>query len=196
MKQIFLPIKQLHKTGQLYFWLVLFLLCFFIQLLQLHDYMRFDRALIEQWQIWRLVTGHLTHLNWNHFMLNMTGLGIVVYFFANYQTTGYWMLALLYLALFCSGGLLLDGELNRYVGLSGVLHGLFIIGGRLEMLRFKASGIALLLLIIGKLIWEQLNGAMPGSESLTGGRIAINAHLYGAMAGATYLLYGFKNKTA
>lgn len=174
-------------------WLVLFVMCLLVQFLHLEPYFRFDRQLIGEWQLWRLVTGHLTHLNWNHFGLNMAGLIMVAIFFAAYQTSRYWLIALVFITLTCSMGLWLDGQLDRYVGLSGVLHGLFIIGGYWELKRYKTSGIVLLVLIAGKLIWEQLNGALPGSESMTGGRVAINAHLYGAMAGCIYLLLCVRN---
>ncbi len=168
-------------------WLVLFFLCFLVQFFQLEAWFRFDRQLIEQWQLWRLLSGHLTHLSWHHFLLNMSGVLMVGFFFASYQPGRYWLMALFFIALACSAGLMLDGQLDRYVGLSGVLHGLFIIGGRWELKHHKASGVVLLALIVGKLIWEQLYGALPGSESLAGGRVAINAHLYGALAGVIYL---------
>jgi len=177
----------LHLIGRYKLWLVLMALCLLIQLLHGEPIFRFDRQLIAQWQWWRLLSGHLTHLNWSHFLLNMAGLVMVVFFFAHYQSDKYWAGALIFIALFCSAGLMLDMQLNRYVGLSGVLHGLFIIGGRWELKRYTASGAALLLLIIAKLIWEQLSGALPGSEEMTGGRVAVNAHLYGAIAGAVYL---------
>ncbi len=189
MTQAILPVfiwpwLRCHKL-----WLLLFALCFFIQLFQLEALFRFDRELIEQWQVWRLISGHLTHLNWNHFLLNMAGLAIVTVFFAGYRTPAYWSGALLFIALGISLGLMLDKQLDRYVGLSGVLHGLFIIGGFWEMSRYKVSGAVLLLIVVGKLIWEQLYGALPGSELVSGGRVAINAHLYGALAGAGYLLF-------
>ncbi|VAW69472.1 Integral membrane protein [hydrothermal vent metagenome] len=170
----------------LFLWLVLFFLCFLIQFFQLADYFAFNRTLIEQWQLWRLLSGHLTHLSWNHFLLNMAGLFMVAFFFAGYQSRGYWIGALLFIALVCSAGLMLDNQLQRYVGFSGVLHGLFIIGGRWELKKHTTSGAVLLVLIVGKLIWEQLYGALPGSETMAGGRVAVNAHLYGAIAGAVY----------
>jgi len=178
----------MHKLRSYKLWIVLLLLCFLIQLLHLSPLFRFDRQLIEQWQIWRVISAHLTHLNWSHYLLNMAGLGMVAVFFSNYRSTAYWIGALFFISLVCSAGMLVDNQLDRYVGFSGVLHGLFIIGGRWEMQRYKLSGVMLLVIIIGKLIWEQVYGALPGSESMTGGRVAINAHLYGALGGAIYLL--------
>ena len=180
----------MHKLRSYKLWIVLLLLCFLIQLLHLSPFFRFDRQLIEQWQIWRVISAHLTHLNWSHYLLNMAGLGMVAVFFSNYKSTAYWIGALFFISLVCSAGMLIDNQLDRYVGFSGVLHGLFIIGGRWEMQRYKLSGVMLLVIIIGKLIWEQMYGALPGSESMTGGRVAINAHLYGALGGAIYLLRG------
>jgi len=69
------------------------------------------------------------------------------------------------------------------VGLSGVLHGLFIYGAIREMRFYPVSGYILLLLLTGKLFWEYMNGALPGSEQMTGGRVLVEAHLYGAVAG-------------
>ncbi|MCW9047923.1 MAG: rhombosortase [Gammaproteobacteria bacterium] len=184
----FLRKAILYKLRNQKLWLVLFIICFFIQILHLEPEFRFDRELIEQWQVWRLISGHLTHLNWSHLLLNMAGLAMVVIFFAEYRSNRYWAQALLFISLLCSAGLLLDNQLEHYVGFSGVLHGLFIIGARCEMQRYKSSGLILLFIIIAKLVWEQMYGALPGSESVAGGRVAVNAHLYGGLAGAIFLL--------
>ena len=178
-------------------WLVLMLLCLFIQLFNLDPYTRFDRQLIEQWQLWRVLTGHLTHLTWGHFILNMAGMLMVGLFFAHYRSEKYWLIGIVFISMLCSAGLWLDEELARYVGFSGVLHGLFVMGGRWEMKRYKVSGAVILILITAKLIWEQVFGALPGSESMAGGTVAINAHLYGAVGGLVYVLIsenGFINK--
>ncbi|RDH82420.1 MAG: rhombosortase [endosymbiont of Galathealinum brachiosum] len=184
----------LYKLRSYKLWLVLFILCFFIQALHLEGFFRFDRQLIEKWQFWRLISGHLTHLNWSHFLLNMAGLSMVAIFFSSYKSTTYWIEALLFISLVCSVGMLIDNQLDRYVGFSGVLHGLFIIGARWEMTRYKVSGVVLLTIIIGKIIWEQIFGALPGSESMTGGRVAVNAHLYGAVAGVLFVLRDIRKK--
>lgn len=191
-----LQMNILHKLRCHKLWLVLFIVCFFIQLLNMAPVFRFDRLLIEQWQVWRLISGHLSHLNWSHLLLNMTGLFMVALFFAGYRSNRYWAGALLFIALLCSAGLLLDNQLQRYVGFSGVLHGLFIIGARWEMQRYKTSGLVLMIVIIGKLVWEQMVGALPGSESIAGGHVAVNAHLYGAIGGALYLLKDGFNLTS
>ncbi len=178
----------LQRIRQAKLWLVLIILCLLVQSLGLHESLRFDRPLIEQGQWWRLLSGHLAHLGWSHFWLNMAGVAMIGVFFSSYQPQRYWLMAMLFIVLVCSAGLMLDGQLDRYVGLSGVLHGLFIVGGRWEFRRYRLSGVVLLMLIVGKLIWEQFYGALPGSESMAGGHVAINAHLYGAAGGLIFIL--------
>ena len=63
------------------------------------------------------------------------------------------------------------------------MHGLFIYGAIREIRFYPVSGYILLLLLSAKLFWEYMNGALPGSEQMTGGRVLVEAHLYGAIAG-------------
>jgi len=170
------------------FWLVLLMMCFFIQLLELNNVFRFDRALIDHGQFWLLISGHLAHLNWSHLGLNMAGLVLVAVFFGRYLPVFQWVLLCFFSAVWVGLSLYwFNDELHRYVGMSGVLHGLFIVGAWYEYRRYPLSGAVLLLLIVAKLIWEQLSGALPGSESMTGGHVVVDAHMYGAIAGAVFL---------
>lgn len=92
-------------------------------------------------------------------------------------------------SLFVSLGLYWFNEnIQWYVGLSGVLHGLFVVGAWFEYQHYNRSGSILMLLIIAKLIWEQVAGPLPGSEEMTGGHVAVDAHLYGALGGFVFLL--------
>lgn len=170
-------------------WMVLFVICFFIQLLELNNAFRFDRSLIAQGHYWLLISGHIAHLNWNHFGLNMAALILVAVFFNHYISIIQWILLCIFSALSVGLGLYwFNEELHRYVGMSGVLHSLFIVGAWHEYRRYHLSGGVLLLLIIAKLIWEQFFGALPGSESMTGGHVVVDAHLYGAIVGVVFLL--------
>ena len=48
----------------------------------------------------------------------------------------------------------------------------------------------LLVMIIAKLLWEQLVGPLPGSETAAGGSVVVDAHLFGALMGfITYLVF-------
>lgn len=168
-------------------WLLVLGLCFVLQLVPA-EAVYFERQAIAQGELWRLLSGHFVHLNWSHFALNMAGLFMLWLFFRHYQRQVDWLRAILLIALLCSAGLYADGQLASYVGFSGVLHGLFVLGALYERRRYLLSGWVLLGLLLGKLVWEQWQGALPGSEALSGGRVAVNAHLYGALAGLFYYL--------
>ena len=177
------------------YWLILLMLCVFIELLQLNELLRFDRDFIAQGNLWLLFSGNLVHLNWNHLMLNMAGLSLVAVFFSTYMSVRAWLLLSVWSALLVGVGLFyLNPQITWYVGMSGVLHGLFIVGAWHESRRFAASGVALLVLIALKLAWEQWAGALPGSEAMAGGHVVVDAHLYGAIAGALFLMVRLKFK--
>ncbi len=188
------------QLRSLILWMVLLLACVLFQWLDLSNLLRFDRQLINDGQWWRLISGNLVHLGWSHLWLNMAGLALVAVFFSPYYRLREWLLLLLLTSLFVGLGLyFFNPKLLWYVGLSGVLHGLFIAGGWQEYRRYGKSGGLLLALIVGKLIWEQLVGPMPGSEAASGGRVMVDAHLYGAIAGVVFIVLRFiyyREKTA
>lgn len=151
--------------------------------------LRYERAPILAGEVWRLITGHLVHLSWSHLWLNLGGLALIWFLFHRQLSAGTWWLVLLVSSLTVSGGFLLfDPDLGWYVGLSGVLHGLFM-AGLIVGLRAGAWGDWLLLsAVVIKLIWEQLYGALPGSTEAAGGNVIVDAHLYGAIGGAAVAL--------
>ncbi len=181
------PFKfQIHFQPVYGLWLSIFLLSFILQLGGWVNAWRYDRSLVEQGEWWLLLTAHLVHLNWSHWALNMAGLGIVAFFFSAYASVKQWLLVMLVSAIFIGVGVSwLDPDIEYYLGLSGVLHGLFIFGALREIRYYPVSGYVLLLLLIAKLTWEFFMGPLPGSEEFTGGRVLTDAHLYGAIGGAT-----------
>ncbi len=125
-----------------------------------------------------MLTGHLVHLNWMHWALNMAGLVVVAVFFSLYGNVLDWLFVLLFSAVVVGLGLYwFHPELVWYVGLSGVLHGLFIYGAIREIRFYPFSGYVLVALLTAKLFWEYMSGPLPGSESMTGGRVIVEAHL-------------------
>ena len=105
--------------------------------------LRYDSLGIEQHQYWRLLTPHFVHLSWGHLWLNMTGLALVFLFFARCIPISLWILTFFVCAIGISVLIYyLNPEIRWYVGLSGVLHGLFVIGGIAD----KENGKGLVLL--------------------------------------------------
>ena len=164
-------------------WLILFVLSFVLQTNWV-DTWRFNRALVEHGQVWLLFTAHIVHLNWSHWALNMGGLAIVAFFFSPHASARQWLAVLFVSACVINVGLWWGmPEIRSYVGLSGVLHGLFLYGALREIRFYPASGYVLTMVLVAKLAWEFFNGALPGSEDMTGGRVLTEAHLLGAIGG-------------
>jgi hypothetical protein len=76
------------------------------------------------------------------------------------------------------------------VGLSGVLHGLMIVGFGGWALQGERYAWGLLAVVVAKMTWEQLGGDMPWTEELAGGAVIVDAHLWGALGGLGYLAGG------
>ena len=153
--------------------------------------LRYERDAVLGGEFWRLLTGHLVHPGRAHLLVNIAGLALVWVFFGTAFSPGRWVAALVVSALGVSLGLLvLNHSVAWYVGLSGVLHGLFAAG--LVAQKEMPVEIRLLLtaLLVGKLAWEQGLGPLPGTASAVGGNVIVDAHLYGTVAGfmAAFLL--------
>ena len=185
------PLKfryQYHSSHIL--WLLLFLISFLLQAFDQADGWRFNRELVEQGDAWLLFSGHIVHLNWSHWLLNMAGLAIVAFFFSAHASIKQWLLVIVISACVISAGLwwwMLD--IRSYVGFSGVLHGLFLYGALREIRFYPVSGYVLVTVLLAKLSWEFFYGALPGSEEMAGGRVLTEAHLLGAIGGISVWLF-------
>ena len=179
---------QYHSSHIL--WFCLFLLSFFLQAFDWVDSWRFKRDLAEQGDVWLLLSGHIVHLNWSHWLLNMAGLAIVAFFFSAHAGIKQWVMVILVSVCVINMGLWWwMTDIYSYVGLSGVLHGLFLYGALREIRYYPASGYVLVAVLLAKLCWEFFYGALPGSEDMAGGRVLTEAHLLGAVGGVLVWLF-------
>lgn len=187
-------INHSHRTLWA-FPLFIALLCIALEFAGLSHRLRFDRELVENGSWWLLLSCNFVHLGLNHLLLNLSGLCLIYFLlWPNYSTTQ-WLIITVVSSLGVGIGVYLwSPELHWYVGFSGALHGLMIAGAIADIGRYPKSGSALLVLIITKLSYEQLFGAVPGSESAAGGAVAVDSHLYGAMVGASCALLFFAIK--
>lgn len=145
--------------------------------------LRYEREAVLQGEYWRLVTGHLVHGSILHLILNAAGLGLIAALFPHDYSWRGWLLIALFSMLAIDVGLVFyEPQLAWYVGLSGVLHGA-LAAGAIAWWRHEPRPLALVLIVIflGKLGWEQWQGALPLSGDLA---VVVNAHLYGALGGA------------
>ncbi len=117
--------------------------------------------------------------------MNLTGLILIRMIADNSLSEKQWLLALTSGSILTSLMLLtFSPELMWYVGLSGVLHGLLIVTAIMQIRSGQRTGWIILIFVIGKVTWEQWAGPSLSLEESIGGNVIINAHLYGAIAGA------------
>jgi rhomboid family GlyGly-CTERM serine protease len=148
------------------------------------EWLRFDREGIRAGQVWRLVTGHFVHLGWPHFALNAAGLALVWTLVGGVFERSRWVLIAVISILTMDIGLwIFDPELMWYVGLSGLLHGILAAALLKKLRKPDKETLALTVLLIGKLAWEQLAGPLPGSEGTAGGAVVVDSHLFGTLGG-------------
>ena len=165
--------------------LAIALLCTLLQGAGLVEALRFDRAEIDAGAWWRLLSGNFVHLGASHLGMNLVGLALVVSLVWGRFGAAEWAVVTLFGSLVVGIGLyVLNPEIGWYVGFSGTLHGLIVAGSVADLRHYPRSAALLLLLIAGKLAWEQYAGALPGSEATAGGRVVVDSHLYGAVGGA------------
>lgn len=146
----------------------------------------FQRTSIIDSEYWRLITANFIHLNDNHLYLNGAGLLLIWLLVGDKFKAIEWLFLTALLALTVSIGLFIfNPDLQHYVGLSGVLHGLLVAGA----LKYYDSyeEMVLLALVVVKLLYEQAYGPLSGSEELINGSVIVDAHLYGAIVAMGYM---------
>lgn len=147
------------------------------------EWLRYERVAVLQGQYWRLLTGHLVHGSGQHLLLNAVGLGLIAALFPREYSVRSWLLILASSVVTIDlGFVFLEPQLEWYVGLSGILHGA-LAAGAIGWWRHESKPLALAvtLVLVGKLAWEQWHGALPLSGDMP---VVVDAHLYGAIGGA------------
>ncbi len=148
--------------------------------------LQLDFDLLLQGEVWRALTGHLCHLSWQHYALNVLGLIVLQQLFSNYFKGWSWLTPTLFIALSTSLALaLLSQELQWYVGLSGVLMGLFYL---CALQYYDDNKFISLAVLIGLTLYigvQQYSGEIIQgvTEELP---VASRAHLFGAIAGVVW----------
>ncbi len=147
-------------------------------------WLSYDRADIVHGQIWRLFTGNFVHANLRHLAVDLAGLLLWTALAGYLETPRRYVILLLGTSLGVGLGLFfLDPRLGWYVGLSGVLHGLFAASAIALLSRKEwLGGLALGAALIFKILWEQHYGDW-GSARWLGVPVVVDAHLYGAVTG-------------
>jgi rhomboid family GlyGly-CTERM serine protease len=143
--------------------------------------LRYDRLGLAHGELWRLLTGHLVHLSFEHAALNSLGLVLMWALFARDYAPRQWLpIVLGSIAAIDAGLWLRDSTIAWYVGSSGALHGMMAAGTLAHVRRRDLDGWLLAAFLILKLSYEQFSGQLPFAE---GSVVVVDAHLYGALGG-------------
>lgn len=147
-----------------------------------------EPAAIAAGEVWRMIGAHVVHLGWAHLATNLAGLLLCAALAPEAFTRRALprlMARLTWLALAVSTGLMLGSpEVAHYVGLSGVLYGLFLWTLGPRAWHGDAAARVTLAGMLGWAIWQCVAGPLAMEESAIGGRIVAVAHLYGLAGGA------------
>lgn len=155
-------------------------------------WLEYRRAMLAA-EPWRMLTGHLVHLNWPHALANAAAWLVVARLFAPELGARRQLLAALTACLGIALGLAwLYPQIAWYRGFSGVLHGLFFAGATraasaalLARARWRARWLPLALAAGGtiKVALEQPDDAGTPFAAWLGAPTVPQAHLLGAAVG-------------
>ena len=144
---------------------------------------------IAQFELWRLISATFCHTNFNHLIMNIAGLIITLLLFIDTFKATNILPIIIFNSLFIGLALFLfEPTVIWYVGLSGVLHGLFCYGVANDINNKDPWGYLLGAGIAIKMAYEQFYGAQETTIKLINAPVLVDAHLYGAIAGL--LFYG------
>ncbi|MBA6373421.1 MULTISPECIES: rhombosortase [unclassified Colwellia] len=150
----------------------------------------YQRSLVTQGEVWRVFSGHFFHTNGAHFLLNSAAVIMLWALHGHFYTIKSYLIVFMISAVICAAGIhWFSPNIEQYVGLSGILHGLFIWGAIEDIKAKERTGYLLLIGVILKIAHEQYYGASEDVADLIGANVAINAHLWGALGGVLAILF-------
>lgn len=159
-----------------------------LQAAGLRHALEYRRAAVLRGEVWRLLTGNLVHLGWVHLARDVAGLFLVWALVAPSldKRSRPWVMCVCGLAVGL-GLLAFNPQIEWYVGISGVLFGLFCAGALCQLGERPIYAGTLLVGMAAVIAWTLYAGALPGETLELGGRVVPQAHLYGALGGAAFI---------
>jgi rhomboid family GlyGly-CTERM serine protease len=148
----------------------------------------YQRQAIAAGQWWRLLSGNFVHLSWWHLFFNVLSLGLLALLCPERLPMAEWLRRIVALGAGMSLGLYwLAPGVSSYVGLSGMIYGMFALGFGRQALQRDEIGIACLAFILVRIGWELWAGASAAEVRLIGPVVPLS-HLYGVASAAIYAL--------
>ena len=150
----------------------------------LADLLSYDRGAIGRGQWWRFISANFLHTNGFHLALNLVALVAVTLLMDGTRNLGELVAVFFVGAVSVTVGLFfLTPRIYGYVGLSGVLHGLFVIVIWDVFRRDRLLGALLAMALLIKLGHELWNGPSQAIESLIEAEVVTEAHFFGVLGG-------------
>ena len=145
--------------------------------------LRYERQAVAAGEWWRLLSGHVIHYDAAHLAMNLAGLALLWLLYVGDARARHWCVVVLVAALSIGLGLYyLETDVVWYLGLSGVLHGVWAAGGVAAFRRWPLEAAVTLALLAGKLAVELLHGPLS-SEFGASLPVLTVAHRFGALGG-------------
>lgn len=158
----------------------------------------YQRNFVETGQWWRIITAHFMHSNVIHFGVNIVGLFLLWLLHGDYVKPTSFFINIFILCVGISSCIYLwSVSTYWYVGLSGVLHGLFAWGVIVDISLKRKTGYLLLIGLVIKIVDEQFFSSSQYMSNLIDVSVAIDAHFYGALIGlilGLVKILGFSSK--
>lgn len=159
------------------------------------DFLVYQRHFINEGELWRLITGHILHTNGFHLLLNLAALIMLWVLHGRFYSIKNYCGLFLCCALSTSVGIYFyNTALLQYVGLSGVLHGIFVFGAFSDIISKDRTGYLLFIGVWLKIIHEQIYGASSDVSDLIEASVAVDAHLWGAVGGLIFSIFYYYKK--
>jgi len=126
----------------------------------------------------------MVHSNGWHLLLNLASLLLIGWLFCQHLSISLWS------AVFSLSAFLISmayywfaPQFQYYVGLSATLYAVIIIGSLLDLKQQPLIASLILLVVTGRVIWQQIFGSVDELAALIGDRVAIESHLFGIITG-------------
>ena len=149
--------------------------------------LRYDRLAVIDGQWWRLLSGNFVHLGWWHWFLNALSFVLLIFLCPEKLKARDWLLRLTVIGVgMCLCLHLFSPHLFNYVGLSGLVYGLFALGFGRQIAGGDRFAIACLAFLAARIVWELIIGAPASEEGLIGGSVVAESHLFGVLSAAVY----------
>lgn len=152
-------------------------------------FLEFNRTKISEGEYWRLFTGNFVHYGFAHLAMNLAAFLLVGFSLLREISLKVYLPLLIISALAVGVGTLLwNPELFFYRGLSGVIHGLIVAGLLLNSFRNRWLSYLFVGLVFAKIVHEHQPSFQENQlQALLPVMVAIDSHLYGAVAGLVYI---------